>query len=73
MNLPSPLSLAAHRAEVDWFPYWCFLITAPFLYVATFLHLLIGRWYTGIFVSYKTDVENSGITVMTVTGNHAAD
>ena len=42
----------AHRAEVDFFPYWCFLIAAPFLYIFTFLHLLIGRCLTGILVSY---------------------
>ena len=41
----------AHRADIDLFPYWCFLITGPVLFVNTIIHLVIGRWFTGILVS----------------------
>ena len=48
----------AHRAEVDFFPFWCFLIAAPFLYIFTFLHLLIGRCLTSILVSPPTHTQS---------------
>ena len=41
-----------HRAELFWFPHWCVLIAGPFVFICSFLHLLIGRWFTGIFVSF---------------------
>ena len=41
------------RAELFWFPHWCVLITGPFVFICSLLHLLIGKWFTGILVSFR--------------------
>lgn len=43
-------TLPGQRADLLWFPHWCVLIVGPFLYLCSVLHLIVGRFFTGIFV-----------------------
>lgn len=47
-------TLPERRADIDFFPLWCFLIVAPFLYINNFIHLIVGRWFTGLSNHFLT-------------------
>lgn len=41
------------RADLLWFPHWVVLIVGPFVFLCTVIHLIVGRAFTGVFVSSK--------------------
>ena len=52
-----------HRADLD-FPHWVILVVGPLTFINNYAHLIIGRWFTGIFVSLYNmgkDFISSGI------------
>lgn len=49
-------SLPGQRASLLWFPHWCVLIVGPVLFICTAIHLIVGRFFTGVFAKFLTAV-----------------
>ena len=42
---------STQRDDIDFWPFWCFLITGPVLFINLIIYLITGRILTGIIVS----------------------
>ena len=42
---------STRRDDIDFWPFWCFLITGPVLFINLIIYLVTGRRISGIIVS----------------------